>query len=125
MINKKLKTDKIITDDAFIETFITSYNKRVAQNKIQKFHRCEICLQYEHPKTTNIKRHVRSCFKITNKKSSKQNKKMDEQRGITTISTEQNEDKNEQTIKMTNISSCEQNEEIIEENLVDEDMAGC
>ena len=45
--------------------------------------------------------------------------------GITTISTEQNEEKNEQTIKMTNISVCEQNEVIKEENLVDEDMTGC
>ena len=99
----------------------------MAQNKLQKFHRCEICLQYEHPKTTNIKRHVRSCFKITNKKSFKKNKKVNEHStGITNNKiSEQNEGNNEQSLEITNDKSSEQNEEIKEENIADEDIAGC
>ena len=46
--------------------------------------------------------------------------------GITTYKvSEQNEENNEQTIKMTNISSLKQNDEIKEENIGEEDMAGC
>lgn len=48
-------------------------------NRLQKHHRCEICLQYEHSKTINIRRHVRSCFGATAKKSVKLNKENNEE----------------------------------------------
>ena len=38
---------------------------------------------------------------------------------------EQNEGNNEQSLEITNDKSSEQNEEIKEENIADEDIAGC
>ena len=62
--------------------------------KLKKHHRCEICLQYEHSKTTNIRRHVRSCFGATAKKSAKQNK-------------ENSEENNEESFADENMAGCE------------------